>query len=60
MSKSNWKHTMEAGEYVGGYERDKDGERVFTLKRKKRNGKTHKVTYESHEKAKDIGWKKVK
>lgn len=40
-------------EFVGSYERDKDNERVFVLKSKKR-----KITFESYQHAKKTGWEK--
>jgi hypothetical protein len=53
MKGSNWKHSMYRGNFLGTYERDKRGERVFVLKGNKN------VTFESHEAAKRLGWKKV-
>jgi len=41
--------------FVGSYERDKDGERVFVLK----NNNKKKFTFESWQMAKKLGWKKV-
>lgn len=39
--------------FVGRYERDKDAERVFVLRRGKR-----KISFESWQMAKKVGWKK--
>lgn len=46
----NYKHGKAV--FIGSYERDKDGERVFVLTHGKR-----KITFESWQAAKALGWK---
>jgi len=49
-----WKHTRyPSAQFIGGYERDIDGERVFTLINIKSG---RKVTFESPLMAKRLGW----
>ena len=45
--------------FKGGYERDKDGERVFTLT-DQRKGTQRKITFESWQAARKAGWKRIK
>ena len=52
-----WKNAKYIGQFKGGYERDKDGERVFVLR--STINKTKK-TFESWQMAKNLGWIKVK
>lgn len=52
-----WKNAKYIGQFKGGYERDKDNERVFVLR--SAIGKTKK-TFESWQMAKKLGWIKVK
>lgn len=49
------KGTYGSKEFVGSYENDKDGERVFVL----RNGR-HKKTYDSPYEAQQSGWRQKK
>lgn len=45
--------------YRGAYTHDfLDGERVFVLFTLLKNGKVHHVSFESHQMAKALGWKK--
>lgn len=53
-----WKKNGKGSQYVGTYEREAGGDRVFVLIGQK-GGKKHRVTFESHEAAKKSGWKKV-
>lgn len=57
MSKKEywWKPRVN-GKYKGSYERDKDGERVFTLRRI--GPLKRKITFESWQMAKKLGWVK--
>lgn len=56
--KSAWKHKSHGKrEYVGRYERDKSGERLFILFNEK---PYHKLTFESFQMAKRLGWTKVR
>lgn len=59
---SRWKHKtkFKSRKYQGNYERDRSGERVFILRRIDEGAKKHKITFESHELAKDAGWKKIR
>lgn len=66
---SKWKYSknkrMKGRTYVGGYEWvhvKKAGavERVFVLSAVLRTGRTHRVTFESHNAASALGWKKIK
>lgn len=57
---SVWKNSKKfSGTFSGHYEHDSAGERVFVLKRRGGAGPLRKV-YESHEAAKNNGWKKLK
>ena len=56
-----WKNKKYDYFFEGRYERDVEGERVFTLRSfsvKKRDQK--KFTFESWQMAKKLGWEKVK
>lgn len=56
---SQWKHKKYPKKiYQGNYGIDSKKERVFILARIK--DRPHNVTFESHEAAKTLGWKKVK
>lgn len=50
-----WKNRKYPGTYRGSYARDKDGERIYVLKKE---GGGRRITFESHEAAKALGWKK--
>lgn len=52
----HWKFKSQKSLFVSKYERDRKGERVFVLTRI--SGKTKRVTFESHEAAKKLGWVK--
>ena len=55
---SVWKHKKYRGRiYFGRYRYDRK-ERVFVLTAVLRTGKKHNITFESHEAAKDSGWRK--
>lgn len=57
---STWTHKKyRSRKYVGHY-RIVSGEREFVLTALKRDGKLHNVTFESHEAAKELGWKRKK
>jgi len=57
MKKPYWRHAKFAPwQFIGSYERDKDGERVFVLKHKG----LRKITFESWQMAKRDGWRKSK
>lgn len=65
---SKWKHKAKykTHKYQGSYERDRSGERVFVLRRLnkitgkiERGSRKHKMTFESHELAKEARWKKL-
>lgn len=58
--KRAWKHKSHPGTFTGHYVRDADGERNFVLKRvldKQTGKKLRRITFESHEAAKALGWK---
>lgn len=59
---SQWQHETKykTRTYVGKYSRTQYGERIFELHFEQRNGKVHRISFESHEKAKAAGWKKVR
>jgi hypothetical protein len=51
-----WTHTKYKTKFKGTYERDSKGERVFILTGKGKS--TKRITFESWQMAKKIGWKK--
>jgi hypothetical protein len=53
--KSLWKNKKYPGTYYGTHARDADGERVFILKRVE---KARRITFESWQAAKALGWVK--
>jgi hypothetical protein len=59
--KRSWKHKNHPGSFTGHYVRDADGERNFVLKRVLGDGipgkRLRRITFESHEAAKALGWK---
>lgn len=56
MKKNVWLHKKYGKrQYSGSYHID-DGDREFILVAIKRDGKKHRVTFESHEAAKKLGW----
>lgn len=55
MKKGIWKNKRYPGEFTGSYEWF-CGERIFELTAKP--PRTRKVTFESHEAAKGLGWRK--
>ena len=59
---SQWKHTEKnpTRTYVGKYSRSLGDERIFELSSALKNGKIHTISFESHEAAKRVGWKKIK
>lgn len=58
--RSQWKHKKyKSRTYFGRYAQA-FGERVFILTCFLRNGQFHNITFESHEAAKSLGWKKRK
>lgn len=50
-----WKNKETGKHFVGSYEREKSGERIFVLSDGKR-----RITLESWQMAKKAGWRKVK
>lgn len=54
-NKSIWKNKKYPGTYYGSYARDKDGERIFILKRVEA---ARRITFESWQAAKSLGWVK--
>lgn len=50
-----WSHKKYGKNFKSSYERDKKGERIFVLTKDKK-----RVTFESHEAAKKLGWTKTK
>jgi hypothetical protein len=56
---STWKNKKKHGakNFISSYERDKKGERIFVLTHIK-NGKQRRITFESWQAAKALGWKK--
>lgn len=57
---SQWVHCKyKARKYMGRY-RYAHGEREFILTALLRNGKTHTISFESHNAAKGLGWRKIK
>jgi hypothetical protein len=50
-----WKNKKYPGTYTGHYVRDTDGERNFLLKKE---GGVRRITFESHQAAKKLGWVK--
>lgn len=56
-----WKNKKFLGYFKGSYEKDRDGERVFVLRKSKSNSDiARKITFESFQMAKKLGWIKVK
>lgn len=54
MRRSEWRHKKYPNRtYRGIYKRDSNGERIFELKC---NEKSHRITLESWQMAKSIGW----
>lgn len=53
--KARWKNKKYAGLFIGSYERDKAGERIFVL-----TGGKRRIVFESHESAKKNNWQKIK
>lgn len=63
MSKKNfiWRHKKYGKRnYESQYAIEQNtGERCFILRGKMKNGKTHNLAFESHQAAKELGWKSL-
>lgn len=62
--KGIWKHKKYgkreySGSYAWGFISDPRTERVFVLKSTQKGGKEHICVFESHESAKNNGWRKL-
>lgn len=58
--KKVWSNKKVPGKFAGFFIRDKDGERNFQLKRDvTKGGKARRITFESPEAAKALGWKGI-
>lgn len=47
-------------QYIGSYQRNRSNERNFILSYIFKNGKSHNISFESWQMAKEIGWRKLK
>lgn len=54
--RTKWKNKKYPGTFYSAYERDKNGERIFVLKKE---GGGRRITFESWNAAKSLGWKKI-
>lgn len=56
--RKTWSSKKVPGKFTGHFVRDNDGERNFLLKRDTtKGGKARRITFESPEAAKALGWK---
>lgn len=59
--KSQWKHKKyPARTYTGIYRRDENGEREFVLVGLINGVQIHRISFESNESAKKLGWTKIR
>lgn len=58
---STWKlKKFKSRRYIGRYIYDRNNERTFVLECLLRSGRKHRISFESHEAAKMVGWKKCR